>query len=86
MRGEDGLTGIGGVLRDSEGRFRALFFGPAKAEDINGAELLAILQALLLSKDKDRVWGTNLVIESDSSNATCWSNRKKEVNGECNRC
>lgn len=74
---DGGPTGIRGVLRDELGNIKAMFFGLINAQDINVAELLAISQALILSKSDEEVWCYTMVIESDSVNATCWSNRKE---------
>lgn len=35
FRTENGAAGIGGILRDWEGKFRGVFYGPVKAIDIN---------------------------------------------------
>lgn len=77
MKTDSGAAGIGGVLRDDQGRFKAIFYGPITAEDINTAEVLAVAQALLLSRSSEEVWRSRIMIESDSLNATTWSNCKQ---------
>lgn len=48
-----------------------------EAKEINQAEVFAILRAIQLSREKDEVWSKNITIESDSMNATSWSNGKE---------
>lgn len=73
----NGKAAIGGVLRDSEGMFRCIFHEQVEAKEINVAETFAILRAIHLSREKEEVWTRNITIESDSVNATTWSNGKE---------
>lgn len=42
----EGITGLGGVLRDEEGLARALFSGPSDADNAEFVEAAAIIAAL----------------------------------------
>ncbi|EOY08309.1 Uncharacterized protein TCM_022646 [Theobroma cacao] len=64
-----GETGIGGVLRDYEGRIKLQFPKATGRGDSNLAELLAIKEAFLLFAASPWVNSYLLIIESDSSNA-----------------
>lgn len=73
---EERKAAIGGVLRDSEGVFKGMFHEQVEAKEINQAEVQAILRALQLSREKVEIWNKSIIIESDSINATTWSNGK----------
>ena len=71
-----GKASIGGVLRNSEGKFKCLFSSPIPNMEINLAEIFAIHRALKISLSKPEFKNYHLIIESDSANAVQWCNKK----------
>lgn len=71
-RGNPGDAGIGGVLRDSNGKVLCLFSLYVGFEDSNTAEVLAIHKACLLISSESRLVGRNISIISDSKVAVSW--------------
>lgn len=54
------------------GKFICMFSSPIPYMEINNAEVLAIHRALKISEASPRIWSSQLIIESDSSNAVSW--------------
>ena len=77
--GKPGPAGVGGVLRDMNGRVRGMFSVNIGVADSNFAELYAILEALELFMSFEEGNGCGLFIESDSSNAVSWVNEANYV-------
>ncbi|EOY21075.1 Uncharacterized protein TCM_012391 [Theobroma cacao] len=73
-----GETGIGGVLRDYEGRIKLQFSKSTGWGDSNLAELLAIKEAFLLFAASPWLNFCLLIIESDSSNVVKWILKPEE--------
>ncbi|XP_010669425.1 uncharacterized protein LOC104886657 [Beta vulgaris subsp. vulgaris] len=71
-------SAIGGVLRDSQGKFLCIFSSPIPFMEINHAEVLAIHRAVKLSSTIDYLSQSKIEIESDSQNAVHWCNNKNE--------
>ncbi|EOY19766.1 Uncharacterized protein TCM_045102 [Theobroma cacao] len=66
---ESGRSGIGGVLRDDQGKVLIAFSKSVGMGNANFAELLAIKEALLIFVASDWVSSHELIIESDSVTA-----------------
>ncbi|EEF29695.1 conserved hypothetical protein [Ricinus communis] len=75
--GKPGIAGIGGVLRNAEGLFIALFSCPIGIKDSNDAEVHAICKAFELTVQNGNLFSSNICAESDSKIAVGL------VNGEC---
>ena len=78
VSGSTKKAGCGGVLRDSNGRVRGVFYGSLGEVDSNIVEMMAIktaLQVFLFSP-----WANNyaLIIESDSKLAVDWIKKQGE--------
>ena len=73
-RGSPGDAGIGGVLRDSNGKVWCLFSSYVGFTDSNSAEVLAIHRACNLIVSNRLLDGRNIVIISDSRSAVSWMN------------
>ena len=71
-------SAIGGVLRDHNGAFICMFSSPVPFMEINNAEVLAIHRALKISSSSARTNVSPIIIESDSSNAVNWCNKKSD--------
>ena len=69
VKGKPGPSRIGGVLRDELGVVKGIFSKAVGVMDSNQAELLAILEALLVSVESNFFTSLSLIIESDFSNA-----------------
>ncbi|XP_010675656.2 uncharacterized protein LOC104891638 [Beta vulgaris subsp. vulgaris] len=69
-------SAIGGVLRDSSGKFRCLFSSPIPPMEINMTEIFAIHRALKISLSSSNFANHHLIVESDSANAVKWCNEK----------
>ncbi|XP_048491391.1 uncharacterized protein LOC125492720 [Beta vulgaris subsp. vulgaris] len=69
-------SSIGGVLRDSSGKFRCLFSSPIPSMQINLAKIFAIHRALKISLSSPEFIKHHLIVESDSANAVKWCNEK----------
>ncbi|XP_057248364.1 uncharacterized protein LOC130590299 [Beta vulgaris subsp. vulgaris] len=67
-------SAIGGVLRDSLGKFICMFSAPTPLMEINSAEVHAIYRAIQISAANDLTRHSNIIIESDSQNAVKWCN------------
>ena len=65
-KGKWGLAGIGGVLRNHKGEIIYMFSKHVGIKDSNEAEVLAILEALLIYRSS---YHQSLILESDSPNA-----------------
>lgn len=59
-----------------------MFSSPIPFMEINNAEVLAIHRALKISAACPRIWGSHIIVESDSSNAVSWC--KKDASGPWN--
>lgn len=68
------MSGVGGVLRDSEGTFIGRFSKATGLLWAYEAEVKAILSALQFCKEHDV---TNVLIESDSTLAVGWVSNKQ---------
>lgn len=77
--GKPGLAGIGGVLRNHEGRVLIRFSKAVGIEESNIAEILAIREALMIFSGFPWARGSPLVVESDSSNAVGWVSNPSRV-------
>ena len=75
--GKPGPGGVGGVLRDWNGKVKGMFSTSIGVVDSNFAELYAILQALEMIATCDELRTTSLIIESDSANSVLWVNSKE---------
>ncbi|OMO83173.1 hypothetical protein COLO4_22651 [Corchorus olitorius] len=78
-RGQPGEAGIGGILRDDSGNTKLVFSKFIGIADSNMAELLAIKEAFLIFVASEWSTNTELIIESDSLNATKWVNEPNSV-------
>ena len=72
--GNPGSAGIGGVLRDANGRILCQFSLAAGIQDAITAEILAIRKACELCAIKPSLSDRNIHIASDSSVAVSWVN------------
>ncbi|XVF83970.1 hypothetical protein PTKIN_Ptkin16aG0537100 [Pterospermum kingtungense] len=72
--GKPGPAGIGGLLRDHEGRVKIRFSKAIGMADSNLAEILAIKEAFVLFAESQWARSHKLIVESDSSDAVSWSN------------
>ncbi|KAK3225986.1 hypothetical protein Dsin_005848 [Dipteronia sinensis] len=77
-KGKPGLAGIGGVLRNSNGKTICLFSLSVVIQDAIAAEILAILKACELCTSNHRLADCNIQIASDSMIAVSWVNNKEE--------
>ncbi|KAK3189924.1 hypothetical protein Dsin_029485 [Dipteronia sinensis] len=66
MKGKPGPVGIGGVLRDANGKVMCLFSNSVGITDSNTAELWAIEKAVRLCNDNQELRGRDIVVVSDS--------------------
>ncbi|KAK3220724.1 hypothetical protein Dsin_014694 [Dipteronia sinensis] len=73
-RSKSGPAGIGGVMRDSNGRTLCLFSEYVGHLDANSIENMAILKALTLCTSNPEILKRNVVIVSDSKIAVSWFN------------
>ncbi|XVF38438.1 hypothetical protein REPUB_Repub20aG0101900 [Reevesia pubescens] len=76
VRGKLGQAGCGGVLRDSLGCIRGLFYGPLTIMDVTVAELISIKNALKLFCSLPLCGQLKFIIELDSKTAVSWINNK----------
>ncbi|XVF62977.1 hypothetical protein PTKIN_Ptkin09bG0051900 [Pterospermum kingtungense] len=74
LLGKLGPAGIGGLLRDHEGRVKIRFSKTIGMADSNLAEILVIKEAFVLFAESQWARSHKLIVESDSSNAVSWSN------------
>ncbi|KAK2638809.1 hypothetical protein Ddye_026604 [Dipteronia dyeriana] len=74
--GKPGPIGIGGVLRDGEGKVLCMLSLFVGVKDSNAAKILAIHKAVDLCSSVSACVGRNLVIESDSKIVVYWINSK----------
>ena len=72
--GNPGMAGIGGVLRDADGKVRCVFSECIGFLDSYAAELHAILKAILLCETSSFVSGRNVEIVSDCKVVVDWIN------------
>ncbi|KAK3206963.1 hypothetical protein Dsin_021009 [Dipteronia sinensis] len=77
-RGKPGPAGIGGVLRNANGRILCLFSAHMGLEEYNTTEILAIHRALELCISKPELKGRDMVIVSDSKVAVSWVNNRDD--------
>ena len=73
-RGNPGNAGIGGVLRDRNGKILCLFSFSVGWVDAISAEIYAIHRACQLLIDKQHIVGRNITIFSDSKSVVSWCN------------
>ena len=78
-RGKPGPAGIGGVLRDVDGKVWMEFSNSIGVSESNEAEICAIRKALLLFCASSWVDSFGLVMESDSRNAVSWVEKPDDV-------
>ncbi|KAK4857855.1 hypothetical protein QYF36_007277 [Acer negundo] len=69
---ELGRTGIGGVLRDSDGIVLCSFSAFVGKVDAHTAELMAVYKACILSAANEALRGRKISFESDSMEAIAW--------------
>ncbi|KAK3197796.1 hypothetical protein Dsin_021211 [Dipteronia sinensis] len=74
-RGSPGQAGIGGVLRDREGRILCLFSVNMGIRDALTVEIMAIAKAIELCMTKPDVCKKDITLISDSREAVSWINR-----------
>jgi len=70
--GKPGMAGIGGVLRDWNGKVICLFSIPIGIKDSNEAEFIAVVKALELTSSREDMFGRSIMVESDSANTVHW--------------
>ncbi|KAK3211007.1 hypothetical protein Dsin_015713 [Dipteronia sinensis] len=75
VRGKPGPAGIGGVLRDSNGKVLCLFSQFVGILDSNAAELWAIKNVVDLCLSSEQVQGREITVVSDSRVAVSWINK-----------
>ncbi|KAK3227605.1 hypothetical protein Dsin_007467 [Dipteronia sinensis] len=76
VRGKPGPAGIGGVLRDSNGKVWCLFSKFVGVTDSNTVELWAIKKAVQLCSENPELRGREVEVVSDSKVAVSWVNDK----------
>ena len=75
VMGKPGPAGIGGVLRDENGKVLCLFSVHMGILDSNTTELLAIKKAIELISENQNLFGRDIAIVSDSKVAVSWVNK-----------
>ena len=75
MLGKPGPAGIGGVLRDANGKVLCLFSFHLGILDSNTTELLAIKKAIELISENQNLIDRDIEIVSDSKVAVSWVNK-----------
>ncbi|KAK3219226.1 hypothetical protein Dsin_013196 [Dipteronia sinensis] len=78
-KGKPGSAGIGGVLRNSNGKTICLFSLSVDIQDSNATEILAILKACELCTSNHTLANCNIQIASDSMVAVSWANSKEDL-------
>ncbi|OMO53069.1 Integrase, catalytic core [Corchorus capsularis] len=78
-RGKPGLAGIGGILRDENGKILLKFSKAIKTAESNEAEVCAIKEALLIFLASKWASSAGLIVESDSQNVVAWINQSCEA-------
>ena len=78
-RGKPGMAGIGGVLRDHNGKIMCIFSNFIGVEESNTAEILAIHRAMELCASRAELLGRKIVIASDSTVAVSWVNKSEDL-------
>ncbi|XWS32981.1 hypothetical protein CRYUN_Cryun22dG0037900 [Craigia yunnanensis] len=78
VSGKTRNVGCGGVLRDSNGLVRGVFYGPLGVVDSNIAEMLAIKIALQVFLYSPWIKDHALIVESDSKVAVEWICNKEK--------
>ena len=68
-KGNVGLAGIGGVIRNHKGEVKYIFSKHVGIKDSNEAKVLAILEAPRIYRSS---YNQALIVESDSANAITW--------------
>ncbi|KAK1588519.1 hypothetical protein Q3G72_024303 [Acer saccharum] len=81
--GNPGLAGIGGVLRDSNGKILGLFSLHLGLLDAISAEVHAILKACVLCVQTPELRMNSVVIVSDSRQAVYWVDGGGIINSNC---
>ncbi|KAK2640263.1 hypothetical protein Ddye_028058 [Dipteronia dyeriana] len=76
VRGKPGPAGIGGVLRNSNGKIMCLFSKNVGIMDSNKAELLAIKKTVQLCVSNPELRGRDIEVVSDSKVAVSWVNNE----------
>ena len=71
-KGKPGPAGIGGILRDENGKVWLRFSKSIGITESNEAEIYAIREAMLIFSASRWVPSIGLMIESDSKNAVGW--------------
>uniref|UniRef100_U5G8Y4 RNase H type-1 domain-containing protein n=1 Tax=Populus trichocarpa TaxID=3694 RepID=U5G8Y4_POPTR len=71
-KGKPGVAGIGGVLRDCNGKVICLFSIPIGIKDSNEAEFIAVVKAVELTFSREDMFGRSVMVESVSANMVHW--------------
>ncbi|KAK3198236.1 hypothetical protein Dsin_021651 [Dipteronia sinensis] len=81
VRGKPGPAGIGGVLRNSEGKILYLFSSYVGIEESNKTEILALHRAYELCASKDSLVGREIVFASHSKTDISWVSNFNSTGG-----
>ena len=66
------MAGIGGVLRDCNGKVICLFSVSIGIKDSNEAEFIAVVKAVELTFSREDMFGRSVMVESVSANMVPW--------------